>query len=59
MTREEIEARGYRVERVGQAWRITRPGTSILVADLRLIGQRDLLPTAPSTPVHLHENQHT
>ena len=44
MTQTEIEARGCRVERVGQCWRISGPGVSILCADLRLIRDRDLAP---------------
>ena len=48
MTQRELERRGLKVERRGQAWSIVGAGVSLLVADLRLVQMRDLNPFEPS-----------
>jgi hypothetical protein len=55
MTQQEIEARGLRVSKRGQAWAIVGPGVSLLVADLRILQPRDIEPTGDFEHVVLSE----
>lgn len=45
----ECEARHIRVEHVGQAYRLTAPGVSLLVSDLANLDVKDIAPFVPQT----------
>lgn len=54
MTEREVYAlaaeRGVSIERAGAGWRLSGPGVSVLVSDLRYVSQRDLQPAGKFTP---------